>query len=292
MQAYEMTIKELQAALREKKISASEAMQSYQGRVADVDPLVQGYISLNPQTAEKQAVRAQQRLDDRTAQPLTGIPMAIKDNLCTKGIETTCASKMLENFVPPYTATAVEKLFNQDAVMLGKANMDEFAMGSSTETSYFFETKNPHDLNRVPGGSSGGSAAIVASGMAAFALGTDTGGSIRQPASLCGVVGFKPTYGMVSRYGLIAFASSLDQIGVFSHTVEDCAVVMDAISGPDAKDSTSMQQAAPKFESSLTGDIKGIKIGIPQEYFGQGVTQQVREAVQKAARDLESLGPS
>ena len=290
MQAYEMTIKELQAALREKKISASEAMQGYQGRVADVDPLVQGYISLNPQTAEKQAVRAQQRLDDRTAQPLTGIPMAIKDNLCTKGIETTCASKMLENFVPPYTATAVEKLFNQDAVMLGKANMDEFAMGSSTETSYFFETKNPHDLNRVPGGSSGGSAAIVASGMAAFALGTDTGGSIRQPASLCGVVGFKPTYGMVSRYGLIAFASSLDQIGVFSHTVEDCAVVMDAIAGPDAKDSTSMQQAAPKFESSLTGDVKGVKIGIPQEYFGQGVTQQVREAVQKAARDLESLG--
>ncbi len=290
MQAYEMTIKELQAAMRERKLSAKEVMESYQGRIAEVDSLVQGYISLNPQVAEEHANAADIRLEQSTAQPLTGIPMAVKDNLCTEGIETTCASHILEGFVPPYTATPVARLFQQNAVMLGKANMDEFAMGSSTETSYFFDTHNPHDLQRVPGGSSGGSAAIVASGMAAFALGSDTGGSIRQHASLCCEVGFKPTYGMVSRYGLIAFGSSLDQVGVFTRTVEDCAYVVDAISGYDPMDATSSKISMPKCSGALTGSIQGLKIGVPQEYFGQGVSASVRASVQQAARDLASMG--
>ena len=221
---------------------------------------------------------------------LEGIPCAIKDNICTKGIKTTCASKILENFVPPYDATVITKLKSQNPVIVGKANMDEFAMGGSTENSAYHVTKNPHDLERVPGGSSGGSAAAVASGESIFALGSDTGGSIRQPASFCGVVGLKPTYGRVSRYGLVAYASSLDQIGPVTRDVTDCATVLNAIAGHDEMDSTSTSANVPDFTKSLVADVKNLKIGLPKEYFVKGIDSEVEKAVKDAAKVFENLG--
>jgi aspartyl-tRNA(Asn)/glutamyl-tRNA(Gln) amidotransferase subunit A len=224
------------------------------------------------------------------AGPLNGVPALIKDNLCTRGIRTTCSSKMLENFVPPYNATVVEKLNSHGMVMIGKSNMDEFAMGSSTEHSAFFPTRNPWDLDRVPGGSSGGSAAAVACDETIYALGSDTGGSIRQPAAFCGVVGLKPTYGRVSRYGLVAFASSLDQIGPLTKDVTDCALVMNAIAGHDEHDSTSIPQPVPDYTKSLIPDLQGIRIGVPREYFVEGMEQGVADAIRSAIGKLEELG--
>ena len=216
--------------------------------------------------------------------------MQVKDNMCTRGVPTTCSSRMLESFVPPYNATVVERLQAQRAVVVGKGNMDEFAMGSSTENSAFFPTHNPWDLERVPGGSSGGPAAAVAAGECFYALGSDTGGSIRQPASLCGIVGMKPTYGLVSRYGLVAFASSLDQIGPMTRDVTDCALVLNAIAGHDPKDSTSIPRQAPDYTATLNGDIKGMRVGVPKEYFGEGIDREVADTLRKALAQMEELG--
>jgi aspartyl-tRNA(Asn)/glutamyl-tRNA(Gln) amidotransferase subunit A len=240
--------------------------------------------------ALEQAKKADERIAAGKAQPLTGVPFLLKDNMSTKGIKTTCSSKMLENFVPPYNAAVVEKLHCAGAVMVGKANMDEYAMGSSTENSAFFTTHNPWDLSRVPGGSSGGSAAGVAANEAVFALGSDTGGSIRQPAGFCSVTGFKPTYGRVSRYGLVAFASSLDQIGPLTRDALDAALVMNVISGHDKSDSTSAAEPVPDYTNDLTKDLKGMKIGIPKEYFVAGMQPEVDAVIKEAIKQLEALG--
>lgn len=290
MEIYELTLKQLCDGLAQKQFTAAEVVQAYQARIQQVEPQVHGYLHTLTEQAFQQAQQADERRAKGDASLLLGVPYAIKDNLCTDGVATTCASRMLEHFVPPYNATVVEKLNQHGLISLGKANMDEFAMGSSTENSAFIATCNPHDLSRVPGGSSGGSAAIVASGMAPFALGSDTGGSVRQPAALCGVVGFKPTYGMVSRYGLVAFGSSLDQVGVLSRSVEDCAMVMQIIAGHDPHDSTSLPQPAPDFTASLEAPLKGLKIGLPQEYFAQGVSDRVRQRVEEAAQTYAQLG--
>ena len=259
------TIHEANQLLKSRKLSSVELTRACLERIKKVEPKVHALITLTDQLALEQAERADRLLAQKDSNPLTGIPMLLKDIMCTKGIRTTCASKILGNFVPPYDATVVEKLNNAGAVMLGKANMDEFAMGSSTENSAFFTTANPWDLSRVPGGSSGGSAAAVAAREAIYTLGSDTGGSIRQPASFCNVVGLKPTYGRVSRYGLVAFASSLDQIGPLTQDVTDCALVLNAIAGYDPRDSTSVPQPVPDYTQCLTAELKGLKIGIPQE---------------------------
>ena len=221
---------------------------------------------------------------------LAGIPIGIKDNLCTKGVKTTCSSRMLEDFIAPYDATVVEKLNNEDLIDLGKLNMDEFAMGASTEYSYFKKTSNPWNLKRVPGGSSGGSAAGVAAELVAWALGSDTGGSIRQPASFCGVVGLKPTYGLVSRYGLVAFASSLDQIGPITKDVTDAAILLNLIAGHDERDTTSYDMPKKDYTKALKGDVKGLKIGIPKEYFGEGINEEVKEKLEEAIETYKKLG--
>lgn len=290
MDYQDLTVKELQQALQSGACTSEEVTRALLQAIEMEDTAIGGYVSVQPERALQQAQAADRARREGQTASLCGIPGAIKDNLCTKGVATTCSSKMLEHFIPPYNATVVERLQAQHMVTLGKANMDEFAMGSSTENSAFQITHNPHDLSRVPGGSSGGSAAIVAAGLAPFALGSDTGGSVRQPASLCGVVGFKPTYGMVSRYGLIAFGSSLDQVGVLSRTVEDCAVVMDAIAGHDERDATSLAAEKPAFEQSLTGGVKGMKIGLPDEYFAQGVSEEVKQSVLAAAQRFEQMG--
>src|SRR5208283_3348703 len=238
----------------------------------------------------QQAKKADERIAAGNTNPLTGVPFLLKDNMATRGIKTTCSSKMLENFVPPYNATVVEKLHGAGAVMVGKANMDEYAMGSSTENSAFFTTHNPWDMSRVPGGSSGGSAAGVAANEAVFALGSDTGGSIRQPAGFCSVTGFKPTYGRVSRYGLVAFASSLDQIGPLTKDALDAALVMNVISGHDKSDSTSAAEPVPDYTRGLTKDLKGMKIGIPKEYFVEGMQPEVETVIKEAIKQLEVLG--
>lgn len=291
MNLYDKTAHELHNLLTAKEISATELMAEVFKRVDDMEDKIGAYLEL---TRDKAAADAK-AVDDKIARgeviaPLEGIPCAVKDNICTKGIKTTCASKILENFIPPYDATAYVKLAAQRPILIGKANMDEFAMGGSTENSAFHVTRNPHNLERVPGGSSGGSAAAVAGGEAVFALGSDTGGSIRQPASFCGVVGFKPTYGRVSRYGLVAFASSLDQIGPITRDVTDCALVLNAICGHDDMDSTSTVAQVPDFTKSLIADVKGLRIGLPKEYFVKGIDAEIESAVRNVAKKFESLG--
>ena len=293
MELFKKTATELSSMLKAKEISAVELTNDILARTEAVESKVQGYVTLTADAARKQAEAVDaKRSAGEELSDLAGIPVAIKDNICTKGTLTTCASKMLYNFNPPYNATVMEKLAAHDIVMTGKANMDEFAMGSSCENSGMHPTHNPHNLNKVPGGSSGGSAAVVAAGEVPLSLGSDTGGSIRQPASFCGVVGLKPTYGAVSRYGLIAFASSLDQIGPFGRCVEDTAMLFDAITAHDPKhDSTSVKTP---FEgttrANLNADMKGKKIGLPKEYFGEGISEEVRKSVLAAAETYKSLG--
>ena len=286
----DLTIHAAHELLKAKKISSVELTKAYLERIKSVEPKVRAIVTVTEESALQQAQKADELIAAGKASPLTGIPMLLKDLLSTKGIKTTCSSKMLENFVPPYNATVVEKLYNVGAVMVGKANMDEFAMGSSTENSAFFTTHNPWDLSRVPGGSSGGSAAGVAADECVFALGSDTGGSIRQPAGFCNVTGLKPTYGRVSRYGLVAFASSLDQIGPLTKDALDCALVMNVISGYDKADSTSATEAVPDYTKGLAKDLKGMKIGIPKEYFVAGMQPEVETVMKEAIRELEKLG--
>jgi aspartyl-tRNA(Asn)/glutamyl-tRNA(Gln) amidotransferase subunit A len=286
-----LTIHELGARFRRGELSPSEATHAYLARIEAVDPQVRAYLTIAREPALRQAAEADARfLAGAPRGPLDGVPIAVKDVLCTRGIRTTCGSKILERFVPPYDATAVARLLAAGAVLLGKLNMDEFAMGSSTENSAFFPTCNPWDLTRVPGGSSGGSAASVAADMAAAALGTDTGGSIRQPAAFCGDVGLKPTYGRVSRYGLVAFASSLDQIGPLTKDVEDTALMLSVIAGHDPMDSTSVDVPVPDYRGELGRGAEGLRIGIPAEYFIEGLDPEVDAAVRAAIKTLETLG--
>jgi len=287
-----LTAHELHDMLINRKTSAVEIAKSVFQQIDKIESTIHSYVTLTRENAFETAEKVDKKIaSGENISPLTGIPMAIKDVMCTKGILTSCGSKILSNFIAPYDATVVEKLKDQDVVIIGKANMDEFAMGSSTETSYFGITRNPWDTNTVPGGSSGGSATSVSSGEAICSLGSDTGGSIRQPASLCGVVGLKPTYGRVSRYGLVAFASSLDQIGPFAKDVTDCALLLNAISGRDEMDSTSVDLPVPDYTKSLINDVKGLKIGIPKEYFIEdGMDPEVTKSVQDAIKLLEKLG--
>ena len=291
MQLYELTAHELDAKLAAREVSAREVTDAVIERIGEVEGHVKAYVTVTEAVAQRQADAVDRaRANGETLPPGAGIPIALKDNLCTDGIETTCSSKMLQGFIPPYSATVVEKLQSAGGVFVGKANLDEFAMGSSTENSGFFPSHNPWDLRTVPGGSSGGSTAAVAAGEAVWALGSDTGGSIRQPAAFCGVVGLKPTYGRVSRYGLIAFASSLDQIGPITKDVRDAALLMNLISGHDARDSTSVVRDVPDYTKALTTDVKGLKLGVPKEYFAQGVSGDVAEAVREAIAVLVSHG--
>jgi aspartyl-tRNA(Asn)/glutamyl-tRNA(Gln) amidotransferase subunit A len=276
--------------LMKKEISSVELTRACLDRISEVDSKVHACVTTCGELAIEKAKKADEHIAKGDARFLTGIPVFIKDNMCTKGIKTTCSSKMLANFIPPYNATVVEKLLDTGAVIAGKTNMDEFAMGSSTENSAFFPTNNPWNLKHVPGGSSGGSAAAIAADEAIYALGSDTGGSIRQPASFCGVVGLKPTYGRVSRFGLVAFASSLDQIGPITKTVTDCALVLNIISGHDRHDSTSVPAEVPDYARSLKNGVKGLRIGIPKEYFVEGMQAEVKEAIQKAVKVFESAG--
>lgn len=291
MELFKLTAHELSDMLKSKEVSSVEITKSVIDRIENVENKIESYITTTPELALETA----KVVDDKIAKgeeisPLEGIPMAIKDNICTDGIKTTCASKMLENFVPPYDAFVVKKLKEINAPVLGKLNMDEFAMGSSTENSYFKKTKNPYDTQKVPGGSSGGSAASVGADLAVYSLGSDTGGSIRQPASFCGVVGLKPTYGLVSRFGLVAFASSLDQIGPLTKDVTDSAMVLNLISGHDNMDSTSIHIPKEDYTKALVNDVKGMKIGIPNDYIGEGINEEVKTAILKAVETYKALG--
>lgn len=291
MKITRMTLLELSDAMQRGDLTSREVTQAYLDRIHQVEGKVQAYISLNEEEALRQADECdKKRQQGEKVSPLCGIPVAVKDNICVKGGKTTCASKMLADFVSPYSATVWEKLQAAGCVLLGKTNLDEFAMGSSTENSAFHPTHNPRDLSRVPGGSSGGSAACVAADEAPFSLGSDTGGSIRQPAAFCGVVGMKPTYGMVSRYGLVAFASSLDQIGPMTKTVADNALVLDAIAGYDCRDTTSIKRGYTPMNREMKAGVKGLRIGLPKEMFGEGLSDDVRKAVMNAAKTLERLG--
>ena len=292
-QLYELTAHELHEKLKTREITSAELTQSVFNRIDAVEGQIEGYITLTRETALQQAEIADagfQRGDEMP--PLAGIPIAVKDVICTKGVLTTCGSKILGNFVPPYDATVITELHRQGSVVIGKTNMDEFAMGSSTENSAYHITRNPWDLETIPGGSSGGSAAVVAADEAICSLGSDTGGSIRQPAALCGVVGMKPTYGRVSRFGLVAFASSLDQIGPFTKDVTDCALMLNAICGHDPMDSTSVNLPTPDYTEYLTNDIEGLKIGVPQEYFVEGMDTEVQEIVHTSVQALKECGAS
>ncbi len=278
MELYELTVHELQEKLDKKEINSQDIVKSYINRIDEKELEINAFI-----TTRKEAAL------NETMQKENAIPIGIKDNICTKGIKTTCASKMLENFVSPYDATVMENL-NNDSIILGKLNMDEFAMGAATEYSAFKKTRNPWNLNKVPGGSSGGSAAAVAANMVPWALGSDTGGSIRQPASFCGVVGLKPTYGLVSRYGLVAFASSLDQIGPITKDVTDCAILLNKIAGTDEKDSTSSNIEKRDYTKAIGKSIKDLKIGLPKEYFGEGINEEVKKAILDVAKKYEQMG--
>jgi aspartyl-tRNA(Asn)/glutamyl-tRNA(Gln) amidotransferase subunit A len=278
--------------IKEKEISVTEAVKAQLDKIKSQDASYNCYISLLEEEALSQAAEVQKKLEagEFKNSPLAGVPMAIKDNICTKGIKTTCGSKILHNFVPPYEATVVERLKAAGAIIIGKTNMDEFAMGSTTETSYFGVTKNPRNTAHVPGGSSGGSAAAVAADEAFYALGSDTGGSIRQPSAFCGVTGIKPTYGTVSRYGLVAYASSLDQIGPIGKDVADCAAALDIISGHDLRDTTSVKKDNYEYSKALVDDVKGMRIGIPKGYLGKGLDEEVKASIQAAAKELEKKG--
>ncbi|MBN1380474.1 MAG: Asp-tRNA(Asn)/Glu-tRNA(Gln) amidotransferase subunit GatA [Deltaproteobacteria bacterium] len=290
MELNQLTIHELQNRLRAGEATALEIVQALFKRIETVESRLKAYISLMKEDAFEGAIRADEAIKKGDINPLTGIPIALKDIYCTKGVRTTCGSRILHNYIPPYNATVVEKLQQAGAIFTGKTNMDEFAMGSSTETSFFGATRNPWDPERIPGGSSGGSAVAVAADECIAALGSDTGGSIRQPAALCGVVGMKPTYGRVSRFGLIAFASSLDQIGPFTKDVEDCAIIMNCIAGYDPKESTSVPADVPDYRDFLSRDIKGWTIGVPKEYFIEGIDPEVEQAVRQAIKVVEGLG--
>ena len=289
MSLCELSLIELRGKLDARELTAVELTKYYLNRIHTVDDRVQSYITVCEEEALEAAKKADEVIQAGKSTLLTGIPIAVKDNICTKDILTTCASKMLYNFIPPYNATVIEKLQAENAIILGKLNMDEFAMGGSTQTSYYKKTKNPYDLSRVPGGSSGGSAAAIAARLAVLALGSDTGGSIRQPASFCGVTGMKPTYGIVSRYGLIAFASSLDQIGPFAKNSRDCAELLNIISGQDKHDGTSSNQVID-FTSEIGKDMKGVKIALPKEFFEEGMDEAVKLAVLSAVKVYEEMG--
>ena len=291
MEIFELTVHELMDKLDKKELTSEEITKSYLSRIEEKEKDVQAFVTVT----DKEALESAKAIDEKIKKEgkrdkLAGIPIGIKDNMCTKGVKTTCSSKMLENFVSPYDGTVVKKVKDEGMISLGKLNMDEFAMGGSTEYSYFHKTHNPWNLNKVPGGSSGGSAAAVAANMVPWALGSDTGGSIRQPSSLCGVVGLKPTYGLVSRYGLVAFASSLDQIGPITKDVEDNAILLNVITGHDPKDSTSMNIDKKDYTKSLVKDVKGLKIGMPKEFLGEGINEEVKNAILETAKKYEQLG--
>ncbi|MDR3708544.1 MAG: Asp-tRNA(Asn)/Glu-tRNA(Gln) amidotransferase subunit GatA [Capsulimonadaceae bacterium] len=291
LQLYELSAREAHEKLVAGDVSARELTDAVLGRIDSVEERVKAFVTVLPEGARRKADAVDARIAaGEKLRPGEGVPLALKDNLCTDGVETTCSSKILKGFIPPYNATVVEKLSAAGTPFVGKVNLDEFAMGSSTENSAFFVTHNPWDLSRVPGGSSGGSTASVAAGEAFWALGSDTGGSIRQPASFCGVVGLKPTYGRVSRYGLVAFASSLDQIGPITKTVYDNALLLSLISGHDALDSTSVKTEVPDYTKACVANVKGLRLGVPAEYFAKGVSDEVAASVRKAAEKLQELG--
>lgn len=285
-----LTIHELRDLLDSKEVSSVEVTRSVLNRIESTEKQLNSFVTVTSDEALKAAEIADKRIALGDIKPLTGIPLAVKDIFCTKDVLTTCSSKILSNFKPPYDATSIAKIKNEGAVIVGKTNMDEFAMGSSTETSFYGTTKNPWNTDLIPGGSSGGSASSVAADQCIASLGTDTGGSIRQPAALCGVVGMKPTYGRVSRFGVVAFASSLDQVGPMTKDVEDAAILLESVAGFDGGDSTSVNKEVPNYRSLLTGDIKGLKIGVPKEYFIDGIDPEVDDSVKKAIAQMESLG--
>ena len=291
MEIQKLTAVSLGKKIKEKEISVREALDAVFAQIDQTEGRYHAYVTLDKEGAYKQADAVQEKIDNgELTGALAGVPVAIKDNMCTKGLLTTCSSKILENYIPTYTASAVQNLTDAGCVIIGKTNMDEFAMGSTTETSYYGVTRNPHNPDHVPGGSSGGSAAAVALNECFFALGSDTGGSIRQPSAFCGITGMKPTYGTVSRYGLIAYGSSLDQIGPMTKNVTDCAAVLETIASYDKKDSTSMKREKYDFTSALVRDVKGLRIGLPKDYFGEGLDSEVKAAIFKAAETFRRMG--
>ena len=291
MELYELTVHELMDKLNKNEITSEDITKSYVSRINEKEDDVEAFVTVLSEDAENKAKEIDQKIEKgEITNKLAGIPIGIKDNICTKNIKTTCASKMLENFVSPYDATVVERLENRGLINIGKLNMDEFAMGGSTEYSAFKVTKNPWNLEAVPGGSSGGSAAAVAANMVPWALGSDTGGSIRQPASFCGVVGLKPTYGLVSRFGLVAFASSLDQIGPITKDVKDAAILLNVIAGHDEKDSTSENINSKDYTQCLQNNVKGLKIGVPKEFYGEGINPEVKKSLEEAIEKYKEMG--
>ncbi len=291
MDITELTVHELQEKLKNKELTITQITKAYTDRIAEKEKDVEAFVTVLSEDANSKAKEIEEKVNSgEITGEFAGIPIGIKDNMCTKGVKTTCSSRMLENFIAPYDATVVEKLNNENMINLGKLNMDEFAMGGSTEYSYFKKTKNPWNLNKVPGGSSGGSAAAVAANLVPWALGSDTGGSIRQPSSFCGVVGLKPTYGLVSRYGLVAFASSLDQIGPITKDVYDSAMLLNLIAGHDEKDTTSSNIEKKDYTKCLKNDVKGLKIGVPKEFFAEGINEEVKKSLETAIEKYKEMG--